>query len=395
MDASAPARPLFATEDPRLLDDLLRLAAAAGVEATVAHHAAHAVTEWNRAPAVVVGVDLLPALARLDPPPRRHVLVAGLSAHRHGAEVWEDALRTGAAAVLSLPADEPRLSALLTESAHARAEHAPVVAVIGGRGGAGASLLAIALAGAARRANLRSALVDADPLGSGLDTLLGREDAPGDRWGDLVARHGRLNWSALRSRLPEAGGIALVTWGQGPAAEVPPAAMHSVLTCAARGSDIVVADLPRGPDPGADEALRRASTVLLVVPAEVPAVFAAARTAPRLGRSARDVRLVVRESGGDVSAADVARTLDLPTACRVRADRGLLRGLRAGAPAAPDDPRSSPLAGTVDRLLSDLRSASGPSAADTGGPSPPTPVPSSVSRPDPGDPPHGNGGRTR
>ncbi|MFD0776817.1 histidine kinase, partial [Streptomonospora algeriensis] len=105
MDASAPARPLFVTDDPRLLDDLLRLSAAAGVEATVAHHTAQAITEWNRASLVVVGTDLLSALARLDPEPRRHVLVAGPGAHPHGAEVWEAALRAGAEAVLSLPAD--------------------------------------------------------------------------------------------------------------------------------------------------------------------------------------------------------------------------------------------------------------------------------------------------
>ncbi|MDT0304036.1 septum site-determining protein Ssd [Streptomonospora wellingtoniae] len=377
MDPSAPARPLLVTEDPRLLDDLLRLAAAAGVEATVAHHAAQAVPEWDRAPLVVVGADLLPALARLAPEPRRHVLVAGLGDSVHGAEAWEAALRVGAGAVLSLPADESRLAGLLTDSAHARAGRAPVVAVVGGRGGAGASLLAIALALSARRAGLQSALVDADPLGGGLDALLGREEAPGDRWGDLVARQGRLNWSALRSRLPDVCGAALVTWGQGPAAPVPPTAMRAVLDCAVRGADLVVADLPRAPDPAADEALRRASVVLLVTPAEVPAVFAAARAVPRLRRTAGDVRLVVRKGSSAVTAPDVARTLGLPVAGRLRLERGLTRRLRNGT--VPADTRSSPLAECADRLLAGLLP---PRPVDQAG-SPRPPAPAHRSRPPP------------
>ncbi|MUL39590.1 P-loop NTPase [Streptomonospora sp. PA3] len=371
MTLSAPARPLLVTDDPRLLDDLLRLAAAAGVEATVAHHAAQAVPEWARAPLVVVGTDLLPALAKLDLEPRRHVLVAGIGPEAGGTEVWEAALRAGAQAVLSLPADESRLAGLLTESAHARAGRSPVVSVVGGRGGAGASVLAIALALSARRSGLRSALVDADPCGSGLDTLLGCEEAAGDRWGDLVAREGRLNWSALRSRLPDLGGVALVTWEQGPAAAVPPAAMRAVLACAARGSDLVVADLPRAPDPAADEALRSSSVVLLVVPAELPAVFAAARMAPRLRRTARDVRLVVREDGSQVTAADVARTLDLPLAGRCPAERGPLRALRPGTPL--DCARSAPLSSLAARLLTDLLPASPPASANRSAPPRPPP----------------------
>ncbi|GAB3453583.1 septum formation initiator [Streptomonospora sediminis] len=352
MNTPAPARPLFVTDDPDLLDDLLRLAAAAGVEATVAHHAAQAVPEWQRAPLVVVGTDLLSAAAELDPAPRRHVVAAGLGAGARGTHVWESALRAGAEAVLSLPHDESRLAGLLTESAHARAGHSPVVSVVGGRGGAGASLLALALALAAQRAGLHSALIDADPLGSGLDAQLGREQAPGDRWGDLLAREGRLNWAALRARLPAVCGTPLVTWEQGPAAAVPPAAMRAVLTCAARGSDLVVADLPRAPDPAADEALRRTSAALLIVPADLPAVFAAARMVPRLRRAAAEVRLVVREFGTEISAPDIARTLNLPLSGSFRTERRPLRSLRRGAPSTGS--RASPLHGFADRLLSDL-----------------------------------------
>ena len=49
-------RPLIITDDQELLDDLLRVAAAAGVEVDVAHAAAHARPYWTPAPLVVVGV---------------------------------------------------------------------------------------------------------------------------------------------------------------------------------------------------------------------------------------------------------------------------------------------------------------------------------------------------
>ena len=66
-----------------------------------------------------------------------------------------------------------------------------VVAVIGGCGGAGASLFAVALAQAATDA----LLVDLDPWGGGIDLLVGGEATPGLRWPDLALQGGRLNWS--------------------------------------------------------------------------------------------------------------------------------------------------------------------------------------------------------
>jgi hypothetical protein len=50
-------RPLVLTTDPSLLDELLRLAAAAGAEPDVADHVAAAVPLWRDAPLVVVGLD--------------------------------------------------------------------------------------------------------------------------------------------------------------------------------------------------------------------------------------------------------------------------------------------------------------------------------------------------
>ena len=47
--APPPARPLIITGDPELLDDVLRLAAAAGVDVDVAAHALASPRAWHRA----------------------------------------------------------------------------------------------------------------------------------------------------------------------------------------------------------------------------------------------------------------------------------------------------------------------------------------------------------
>src|SRR5579875_2141374 len=75
---------------------------------------------------------------------------------------------------------------------------AGVVAVLGGSGGVGASTFAAALATAAGRA----VLVDCDPLGGGIDVLLGVEAVPGARWSGLRVNGGRLDPHALDEGLP-------------------------------------------------------------------------------------------------------------------------------------------------------------------------------------------------
>jgi hypothetical protein len=56
-------RPLLITSDPLLLDDVVRLAAAAGVEMTVREEPT--ASTWTRAPMVFVGDDVRTAAPRL------------------------------------------------------------------------------------------------------------------------------------------------------------------------------------------------------------------------------------------------------------------------------------------------------------------------------------------
>ena len=63
--------------------------------------------------------------------------------------------------------------------------------------------------GASRAAGL---LLDADPLGGGIELVLGCEDAPGLRWPEVVATEGRVGAVALRSALPSVGSLAVLSW---------------------------------------------------------------------------------------------------------------------------------------------------------------------------------------
>src|SRR5690606_39629001 len=89
---------------------------------------------------------------------------------------------------------------------------APVVAVLGGRGGAGASVLAAGLAVTAAQAGHRVLLVDGDPLGGGLDLVPGWEDDDGVRWPELSDTSGRLAAGALIGALPRRGEPALLSF---------------------------------------------------------------------------------------------------------------------------------------------------------------------------------------
>jgi hypothetical protein len=59
--------PLFVTRDQSLLDELLRLAAAAGVTPDVAPDGGAALRSWAAAPVVLLGADVAEEMAHLRP----------------------------------------------------------------------------------------------------------------------------------------------------------------------------------------------------------------------------------------------------------------------------------------------------------------------------------------
>ncbi len=347
----SPSRPLAVTADPDLLEDLLRLAATAGTELQVSPDAGAARRAWESAPLVLLGADAAGRCAAAGLRRRPGVVLVGDDLD--DASVWETAVRVGAEHVVFLPDAEPWLTERLADAAEGLVREGSLVAVLGGRGGAGATTLACALAVTAARSGRRTLLVDGDPLGGGIDLCFGREHDTGLRWPDLGSTRGRLSAAALAEALPRVQDLSVLSWDRGQAQAVPTEAVRAVLQAGRRSCELVVVDLPRAVDDAVREVLDAAAVVLLVVPAEVRAAAAASRVAAAVGLLCRDLRVVVRGPGpSGLQAAEVGRALGLPVAGELRAEPGLDRALERGE--APASRGRGPLAALSADLLDEL-----------------------------------------
>ncbi|WP_258036932.1 septum site-determining protein Ssd [Streptomyces sp. SM14] len=328
---------LVLTESDDLLDDLLRLCSAADARADVVHGGPPPAATWSAAPLVLVGDDWAAARDGLGAPPARRpgVVLVGRDLDDH--TVWERGVALGAEQVLHLPDDEARLTDRIADAVETRGAPAVTIGVLAGRGGAGASTLAAALALAGSRVGLPTTLIDGDPLGGGLDVLLGAERTGGPRWPDFVSARGRLSWSALEEALPRPHGVSLLSWNRTTGPPASAEAMRSVLAAARRRGGLVVVDLPRGLDDSTTEALSRLDLGLLVVPTELRAVAAARLTVDTAGALVRDLRLAVRAtSSPSLGAPELAQLLGLPLSGEIPDEPGLPASSDAGEPPGRD-----------------------------------------------------------
>ncbi|MDQ1715506.1 MAG: hypothetical protein QOC60_1451 [Frankiaceae bacterium] len=344
-------RPLVITSDGELLDDLLRLAAVSGTDVDVVPDAGAARGLWRSARVVLLGSDAAGGM-RTRPPRRRGVVLVGHDLD--DGSVWELGVHVGAEHVAVLPDAEAWLIDILSAAGDRRLEPAPIIAVIGGRGGAGATTVAVALAVAGVRAGRATMLLDADPLGGGIDLALGGEGASGLRWGAFDSVQGRIASAAMTGALPSIDGLTVLTWERGDpgATSIPAQATEAALDAGRRGHDIVVADLPRSLDLGAQLIAEQAALVLVVVPAELRAAAAAANVCNQL-RGCPDVRLVVRgPSPGGLDGWLIADALGLPLAATLRAESGLAAAYERGE--VPGARARSPLAQFASRTIDEV-----------------------------------------
>lgn len=346
-------RPLLLSDDPRLRDDVLRLAASVGAAPVVVGGDAVGDVRraWPVAPLVLVGEDGAEALAGLRLPRRDGVLLVAVDGD--DPAVWRRAVAAGAEQVVD-PARDRDLLADLLGACSDGPPGAPVLCVVGGCGGAGASVLAAGLAATAAAGGRRVLLVDADPWGGGLDLVLGAEHEEGLRWGDLASTTGRVSAASLRELLPHVDGCAVLTWARGRAGEpVPAASVRAVLEAGQRGHDLVVVDVPRRFDAATEEAVLRATHPLVVVPAAVRAVAAATTLVSGLSRLATATRLVVRDPGrSGLAPSAVAESLGLPLLATVGHERRLAESLDQGL--GPLGRRRGPLARACHEVLAAL-----------------------------------------
>lgn len=334
--------------DPVLREDVDRVCAAAGVPVVhVAEPSSRKV--WTEAAAIVLDVTAAQRCAERALPRRARVVLVARA--EPWAADWQAAIAVGAQRVLTLPVEDGDLMAELAEAAecvHDDGSRGAVVAVIAGRGGAGASVFATALARVAPDA----LLLDADPWSGGIDLVVGGEAETGLRWPDLELRGGRLSYAALRDALPRVQGVCVLSGsrGGGDVAAVP---LGAVIDAGSRGGATVVCDVPRRCTAAAETALAAADLVVLMASADVRSCAAAGVVAQWVSTVNPNVGVVVRgPSPGGLRSAEVAGIVGLPLLAAMRPQPGLATTLERGGLRIA---RRSPLACAARKVLAVLQ----------------------------------------
>lgn len=347
-------RPLIITDNRLVLDDLLRVAAAAGVEVTHSRDPGSRAL-WRSAPVVLIDAALVGVAVQARLPRRAGVVV--VASTEPPSNLWEQCVQLGVERTVVLDRSEEALVGVLSDAVTGGPGDGRCVAVIGACGGAGASVFAGALALAAARSAADVLLVDCDPWGAGLDVILGIEDSTGLRWPDLAAPSGRLPIDELQRALPGftvgTGRIAVLCHDLHPEFQIPGEVLDVVLDTGRRAGATNVVDLPRHPGPIADRVLEQADLAVVVTPADVRACWAARRVCATIRQHGTRTGLVVRgPSPGGMGAGEIAKVLGLPLLATMRGDSSVARDLESGLAGRPD--RRRPLAKAAAAVLSSL-----------------------------------------
>lgn len=309
---------------------VLRLAALVGAEVDVVGNSSGIRAAWRAAHAVIVGADLVAAVASPGLPRRGSVVVVTPDAPDDA--LWRWTVDLGATRLVVLPDDERLLLDFLGDSVDDPTPGGSAVAVVGGCGGAGASTFAAALALCSARTT-PTLLVDGDRLGGGLDVLLGIEQVAGARWPDLAETRGRLSTAALTEALPTVTGCSVLSWDRSGSGPLDAAAAEAVVDAGLRGHGRVIVDLPRCLEPGIAALAAVADVAIVVVPATVRATAAAAVVAASLSTYCGRLQLIVRDPGsGRLTAAQVSDALALPVAATLHSDAAVSRAADRGEP---------------------------------------------------------------
>jgi secretion/DNA translocation related CpaE-like protein len=333
--------------DPALRDDVDRVAAAVGLPVVHASEPSGR-NAWTGAAAVLLDADAARRCANRALPRRgRVVLIVG---SEPAAADFRAAIAAGAQQVVTLPAHDGELMTELSNAADACRDEdrrGAVVGVIAGRGGAGASVFATALAQSATGV-CDALLIDADPWGGGIDLVVGCEGETGLRWPDLALQGGRLNYPALRDALPQRHGVSVLS-GSRIGSDIEAAPLGAVIEAGSRGGATVICDLPRRSTGAVETVLDAADLVVVVAPADVRSCAAAAALAPWVSAANPNAGVVVRgPSPGGLRSSDVARIVGLPLLAAMRAQPGVADALERGGLQLR---RRSPLAAAARRVL--------------------------------------------
>lgn len=327
--SAEPKGPLVITGDVELLDHVLAASAAAGVEPRVIDDASAARSLWRAEAMVIVGRDRARQLAALALPRRAEVFLVGVAAERVELDQWSAPL---GAAVIVLPESSAWLTTAISDVTGRAAGAGLTVSIVGGCGGIGASTFAASLAVGAASRGIGAMLVDLDPLGGGIDLVMGVENRPGWRWGRLAAAQGHL--ADLSDHLPRIADVSVLASDRVPVPQpvLGGDAVRSVLTSATRHHRLVVVDLPRQPSAASLEALRCSDQVVLLAGADVRGVTAGRQVAGWLADCATPMSTVVRTTRGGIEPRLVAETIGVELLGVLGEDQALRRAGDSGEP---------------------------------------------------------------
>ncbi|NHN56845.1 hypothetical protein G9U51_13790 [Calidifontibacter sp. DB0510] len=224
----------------------------------------------------------------------------------------------------------------------------PILFVVGA---AEAALVTAAVVGRAAARGDAVVAVDLAAWQGPLDVWLGLEHLPGVRWDAFVGAEGALDGDALVSRLPAAGGVAVLSHPRGLPAPIEPPLAGEVLA-AVRGRPAVV--VVRAGDPSWLTPLRAPDDPVAIVTSdrvpELTAAYAAGAAAP-------GAVLLTVPTAGD---ADPEWEEELAVFEEVVVRRADWRSVQRGR--IPGDGRRSRLGRAADGLL-DLLDGAGRQAA--------------------------------
>jgi secretion/DNA translocation related CpaE-like protein len=263
-------------------------------------------------------------------------------------DVFRTALALGAENVAELPRSAGWVTELLADVGDTAPAGSVTLGVIGGSGGAGATTFACALGQMASRTG-PAVVIDADPLGPGVDRVLGLDGHDGIRWDALCQTTGRFSGRSLRDSLPRRDGLGALTWYPGPQGSLQAFAVRNAVAAAQRGHETVVVDLPRVVDPLVEELVARCQRVFVLTVPTVAGLASAVRLCSRF-RNPGPLRLVLR--GVDVRPDAVARLTSVPVAAQMPDQRGLEEAIDLGL--GPVRSRRGPLGRTCLGVLADL-----------------------------------------
>lgn len=315
-----PSRPtqnqaiLVAVDDPVLHPEAMHVAAATGRAIVDTTDPVDIHRHLNRVSAVLI--DASTAATITNDRRRDRIFLLGADP---GPPDYHTALSIRAEQAFLLPAQTAELlQALGREDAPVSpgGHNTTVTGVLGVAGGVGVSTIAAALA-RMRSATHRTVLVDAVPSSGGIDLLVGAEEITGARWPDLGFTRGAVKAEDVLAALPVMDETMFILSGArspvGDPFELGPGEVTAALTCltAADGALEVVVDLCPGAIAG--EVIPLLGHLIVVVPAEVRAVAAAAERLRHLRGFQVPVSVVLRHRGwSGLDVIEVERILGTP-----------------------------------------------------------------------------------